>query len=641
MARTLIQAVIVIAPLLVAVSGCGRAPEHTATAAEPQKAGSSTLESTDALVSKAQTVDPETLPGAPLYKQQCAQCHDSGVAKAPNKLFLQMLSPDTIHRALTAGVMVSQAAALSGEQRRQVADYLGSSMVTAEARREPPVCDKARASFDSSKAPLAAGWGYDNARRIAAADAGLTPATAADLELKWAFEFPNAIRARSQPTIAYGAVYVGSADGTVYALDLQSGCVRWSFNAGAEVRTAIVVAGGTQPRAYFGDLVARAYAVDALTGKLAWSSKLDDHPHATLTGTPAFHDGRVYFPISSLEVTSAADPAYECCTFRGAIAAVDGKTGAQLWKAYSIANPPRETGRTRLGTRVLGPSGAPIWNSPTIDAKRGVLYAGTGENYSTPADESSDALLAIRLSDGVVLWKRQLTRNDAWNVACMMKDNPNCPRENGPDVDFASGAILARTRSGQDLLLAGQKNGAVYALDPDRQGEVVWQVKVGRGGVQGGVHFGMALDGERLFVPISDMADGHDGRVYDSPPRPGLYALDIATGKTLWSTPADNVCAGRAFCDPGISAATTVAGAVVIAGHMDGRVRAYDASNGTVVWQQDSAREFETVSGAKASGGSIGGAGAAVRDGYVVINSGYGVYFHMPGNVLLTFGPKS
>jgi polyvinyl alcohol dehydrogenase (cytochrome) len=638
MARTSTKAVIVL--LVVAAGGCGRVPEQAGTAAESQQAGSSTLESTAALVSKAQTVDPETLPGAPLYKQHCAQCHDGAVAKAPHKLFLQMLSPDTIHRALIAGAMVSQAAALSAEQRRQVADYLGSSMVTAAIRPEPPACDETRASFDSNKAPLASGWGYDNARRVAAADAGLTPVTAASLSLKWAFEFPNAIRARSQPTIAYGAVYVGSADGTVYALDLQSGCVRWSFDAGAEVRTAIVVVGGAQPRAYFGDLVGRAYAVDALTGKLAWSSKLDDHSHATVTGSPAFHDGRVYFPISSLEVTSAADPAYECCTFRGSIVAMDSKTGTQLWKAYSIAGPPKETGRTRLGTRVLGPSGAPIWSSPTIDASRGVLYAGTGENYSSPADESSDALLAIRLSDGAVLWKRQLTRNDAWNVACMMQDNPNCPRENGPDVDFASSAILARTRGGKDLLFAGQKNGMVYALDPDQQGKVVWQAKIGRGGVQGGVHFGMALDGERLFVPISDMADGHDGRVYDSPPRPGLYALDIATGRTLWSAPADNVCAGRAYCDPGISAAITVAGGVVIAGHMDGRVRAYVAETGKVVWQQDSAREFATVSGAQASGGSIGGGGAAVRDGYVVINSGYGVYFHMPGNVLLAFGPE-
>ncbi len=630
MARTSVQTAIAL--LLVAIVGCGRAPEQT---------GSSTLQSTDSLVSRAQTVDPETLPGAPLYRQHCAQCHDGSVAKAPNKMFLQMLSPETIHRALTAGVMAPQAAALSDEQRHQVADYLGSSMISAGPRHEPPVCVEARAAFDQSKTPLAAGWGYDNARRVAAADAGLTPESAATLELKWAFEFPNAIRARSQPTIAYGSVYVGSADGTVYALDLQTGCVRWSFNAGAEVRTAIVVAASPEPRAYFGDLIGRAYAVDALTGKLEWSSKLDEHPHATLTGTPAYHEGRVYFPISSLEVTSAADPAYECCTFRGAIAAVDAQTGEQLWKAYAIAEPPKETGRTSRGTRVLGPSGAPIWNTPTIDAQRGVLYAGTGENYSSPADQSSDAVLAVRLRDGAVLWKRQMTRNDAWNVACMMQDNPNCPRENGPDVDFASGLILARTSDGKDLLLAGQKNGVVYALDPDEQGKVVWQTKVGRGGVQGGVHFGMALDGSRLFVPISDMADGRDGRVYDSLPRPGLYALDVATGKTRWSAPADDICAGRAYCDPGISAAITVAGGVVIAGHMDGRVRAYDAATGRVVWQYESAREFETVSGAKASGGSIGGAGAAVRDGYVVINSGYGLYFHMPGNVLLTFGPKS
>jgi polyvinyl alcohol dehydrogenase (cytochrome) len=285
---------------------------------------------------------------------------------------------------------------------------------------------------------------------------------------------------------------------------------------------------------------------------------------------------------------------------------------------------------------VFAPSGAPVWNSPTIEARRGVLYVGDGENYASPANDSSDAAVAFRLSDGKRLWVRQLTHGDAWNVACMMQNNPNCPAENGPDVDVAA-SVIPYSDKEHSLLLVGQKNGWVYGLDPDAEGKVLWQERIGRGGIQGGVHFGMALAGSTLFVPIADMADGHDGRSYDMAPRPGLNALDARTGKTLWSTPAPQTCKGAKFCDPGISAPLTAIPGIVFAGHMDGMLRAYDAATGKVVWEYDSNTSVPTVSGATAHGGSFGGAGAAVRDRYLVINSGYGLYFHMPGNVLLVF----
>jgi polyvinyl alcohol dehydrogenase (cytochrome) len=395
------------------------------------------------------------------------------------------------------------------------------------------------------------------------------------------------------------------------------------------------------PRVMFGDVLARIYSLDARTGELQWSHKLDDHPHATMTGSPALRDGTAYVPISSLEVTSAGDPNYPCCSFRGKVVALDAWSGEERWRAFSIAEPAKEVGRTSAGTTTLAPSGAPIWNSPTIDTKRGVLYVGTGQNYSSPQSATSDALLAFRLTDGKMLWSKQTLANDVWNVGCMMQNNPNCPPENGPDVDFGAGTILTTLPNGKDVILAGQKNGVVYAFDPDRQGAILWQTRVGRGGIQGGVHFGMALEGARLLVPISDMTDGRDGRPVDGPPRPGLYALDAVTGKVLWATPADNQCGAKPFCDPGISAAITATQGVAFAGHMDGRFRAYDTATGAVLFEKETHASFQTVSGAAASGGSFGGGGSAVRDGYVVVNSGYGMYFHMPGNVLLAFGPKN
>lgn len=590
-------------------------------------------------------------PGARVYAEACAECHEGGVARAPHKMFLEMMPTDGILKALEEGVMRTQAAGLTPAERRAVAEYLtGHSLDEVIARPTPPACSGPRREFDLTRPPAKAGWGVtrENQRFIPAEVAGLTADDLPKLELKWAFAFPGANRARSQPTVAMGAVFVGSQDGTVYALDKETGCVRWTFRASAEVRTPVIIEGWDadappeRPVAYFADFIARVYAVDARTGELIWVKKADDHANATVTGAPVLYEGRLYVPVSSLEVTSAADPKYACCTFRGSVLALDAASGRTIWKTYTIDEPAREVGKTRIGTPILAPSGAPVWNSPSIDEKRGVLYVGTGENYSSPANDRSDALMAFDLATGKRLWHRQKTSGDAWNVACMMQDNPNCPEENGPDVDFGAGTIIARGVGGRDLLLAGQKSGDVYALDLDRQGEPVWRNKVGRGGIQGGVHFGMALDGERLYVPISDMTSPEaEVHLHAVPSKAGLYALDVATGRMLWAQPADDVCNGRKYCESGISAAITAMPGAVLAGHMDGRLRAYDAETGRVLWEYDATRDVTATDGSRARGGSFGGgAGPIVQDGMLFAASGYGIYFHMPGNVLLAFAPR-
>ncbi len=615
--------------------------------ATPTSGAGSHLKDLKELEARTVAVDLEQWPGAAVFQQHCQMCHEGQIPKAPHKMFLQMLSGPTIVTALNVGLMKDQAAALTADERRQVAEYLSAAPLSAAIEPKPaPLCTGRAAQFDMSTPPLRAGWGYDNARFVPAASAGLDGAAVSKLELKWAFAFPNALRARSQPHLAYGAVFVGSQDGTVYALDLKSGCVRWTFKASAEVRTAVVPyqadkANGAQaPRVYFGDVLGSLYSLDALSGKLRWRQKLDDHPNATLTGTPAYRNGVLYAPVSSLEVVNAVDPKYACCTFRGSVVALDAWSGERRWKSYTITEKPKPVAMTANGTRIFAPSGAPVWNSPMIDARRGVLYVGTGENYSSPADDRSDAVLAFRLMDGKLLWSNQRIAGDAWNVGCMMKDNPNCPRENGPDVDFGAGTILVKGPGGRDVIVAGQKNGFVYALDPDHGGTLVWSARPGRGGTQGGVHFGMAAGEGRIYAPVSDMNDAHDGRPVEGPTAAGLHALDPATGKLLWSTLAEDRCGDRKFCDAGISAAITAIPGVVFAGHMDGRFRAYDSASGKVLFEFDADRDIDTISGARAHGGSFGGGGPAVRDGFVVVNSGYGLYFHMPGNVLLVFSAR-
>jgi polyvinyl alcohol dehydrogenase (cytochrome) len=631
-------AVAVMVSLVTGRLAADAAPAEAAAASEVPKLGS--VKEFDA---KASTVDPESLPGAKVFAAHCAQCHLGEVPKAPQKMFLQMLSGPTILEALNHGLMQGQAAALSPAERVQVAEYLsGAPLAAQQPTQAAPHCVGPAAHFDLHERPLHTGWGYDNARFIDTADARVTGEDARRMELAWAFEFPGAIRARAQPVIAYGAVYVGSQDGTVYALDLKSGCVRWTFKAGAEVRTGIVPfesgdGAATVRRLVFGDVIARVYLIDALSGRLVWSRKVSEHPNATITGTPAVAGGRIYVPLSALEVTTAADPNYECCTFRGAVVALDAATGAPRWTAYAIPEAAHPVKTLASGKRIFAPSGAPIWNSPEVDEKRGVLYVGTGDNYSSPANDTSDSVIAFRLRDGAMVWKFQATAHDAWNVGCMMAlDHPNCPAENGPDLDFGAGLVLVHLAGGRDVLVAPQKSGVLYGLDPDRGGALLWRTAVGRGGIQGGIEFGVAAAEGRIYAGIADMKDEHVGHTLE-PGAPGMVAVDAASGKVLWRSTAVDHCAGAAACDPGITAAVTALPGVVIAGQMDGALLFYDATSGATLKDIDTRAPVTTTAGTRAHGGSFGGGGAAVRDGYVVISSGYGIYFHMPGNVLLAY----
>ncbi len=592
----------------------------------------------------ATLANPETLPGASIFKERCAHCHLGQVPKAPSKTFLQMMPADAIAAALISGIMQGQSAGLTDAQKHDVAHYLsGETVEQAAMAKDPPRCKPARSPSNAAAAPALTGWGFDarNSHSIPADVAGLAVSDIPKLKLKWALNYHGAIRARSQPTFAQGSLFVGSQNGTVYALDPKSGCMHWSFRAGAEVRTPVVVAndGGAQAgahlTAFFGDIVGRVYAVDASTGVLKWKQRLDDHPSATITGAPLYHAGRLYVPLSSLE-EAGVDPTYPCCSFRGSLQALDSKTGATIWKTYTVDKPAVVTGKTKSGTETRGPSGAPIWNSPTLDTARGLLYVGTGNNYSSPGTPLSDSVVAFDRATGAVRWHWQSFADDTWNIACMVGIE-GCPEKVGPDFDIGAGTLLMKNSAGGDLILVGRKDGTVFALDADKHDRALWQAKLGRGSIQGGVQFALAADAQRVYVPISDMADAHDGRVYSEPARPGLYALSPTDGALLWSARADNVCAGREFCDSGILAAVTTISGAVFAGHMDGRVRAYDSRNGKVLWSYDTLPEITTVSGAKGHGGSIGGGGPVVYRGMVYVNSGYGLYGHMPGNLLLAF----
>ena len=634
-----------LAPMLFSallLSGCesgdapaGEAVDSPATAAAVDHDKDNTAQANLDLVLARQA-----MPGKPLYDTACASCHEGAVKKAPHRDMIGLMPPEAILRSMEQGIMQEEASGLTPDERVLVAEFLAGVGMGTVAASDLPACGDDAPPPDFSTAQEVINWGLEptNSRHIPAAAAGLSAEQLPNLKPRMAIRFPSANRARSQPTFAGNAILVGSHSGKVYALDQASGCAHWSYQASSEVRTGIVIGrqaadeGASATVAFFGDLLGHVYAVNASTGEELWRQRADDHPNATITGTPSLHDGVLYAPVSSLEVNLALDPYYECCTFRGSVAAYDAASGELLWQTYTIDEPAVVQYQNRAETNMLGPSGAVIWNSPAIDAKRNQLYVATGENMSSPATLTSDAIFAMDLADGAVNWVFQATANDVWNVACDTENDHSCPPEGGPDFDFGAATMLLTASDGQELVIGGQKSGIVHAVNPD-DGSLVWQTRVGRGGIQGGVHFGMAAAGDRLFVPISDMADG---REYDTPDRPGLHALDIRTGQILWSALNPDVCDGRDFCHPGVSQAVTATNGVVYAGAMDGVLRAHDMDTGSVLWEIDTTQEFTTTTGETTHGGSLGGAaGPIVHQGDLAISSGYGIYNHMAGNLLL------
>ena len=586
------------------------------------------------------TVIEASVDGLALYQEHCAACHDGQVPRAPHMITFSTIGADTILNAMNNGVMRAQASALSATEREVLASFLAGE---AMAPPKPILaCADPLGELANGDAAAMQGWGGNaaNHRHSDGALAGLDRNNVDQLGLKWVFAYPGALRARSQPLVHDGVIFVGSQSGTIYALDLDSGCAHWTYSAGAEVRSSLSLGqlpDRDDPVLYMGDFSATVHAIDASDGSLVWRASVGDHTDATITGSPKLHDDALYVPLSSSEWATAADPGYACCTFRGGVVSLDAASGELNWRTHVIDEPAAETGETNpFGAERKGPAGAPVWNSPTIDAERGVLYVGTGEGYTSPAADTSDAVLAFSLTTGERQWAKQLLGGDAWNMACFIGEAANCPKEDGPDLDIGASTVLW-SGEGRDYLLVGQKSGDVYALDPEKGGAIVWHNKVGRGGFLGGVHWGMSANGDSLFVPIADTTI--TGR-FTGPISPGIHALDPTSGEVRWYTPSVADCDGKSpipVCDQGMSAAITSTDQLVFAGSLDGNLNAYDSLSGEVVWSFDTFGEFESVSGDTALGGSIESDGPVLYKGHVLVNSGYQFGARMPGNALMVF----
>jgi len=588
----------------------------------------------------------EAQDGAALYKQRCASCHDSPSGRTPSLGAIKQMTSQTVFAALANGAMKSQTTGLSTQDLVALVVYIAPAGVA----NQKPAFEKTCAGGTPLQ-PGASGWigwgpNVTNSRYQDAKAAGLTAAGVPRLRLKWAFNLGAVTMTRGQPTVFGKRVFATTLAGDVYAIDAASGCIHWAFKATAGIRSGVTVgeANGV-PAVFFGDRSAVMYAVNAQSGELLWKIRPVEHLLAQATATPQFYKGVIYEGFSSLEESLAADPNNVCCSFRGAVVALDAATGRILWGSFTIP----EAAKPAANAKSQGPSGAAVWSTPTIDEQKGALYVATGDNYSDPATGDSDAILAFDLKTGRRLWSRQFAQGDAYNGGCSAHGHPNCPAEDGPDSDFGQPPILVELGGGKRALVIGPKSGMVHAIDPDEDGKILWQTRAGAGGLLGGSQWGSAADTGRIYVAISDavmhsVADvaSPGGRriALDRVKGGGLHAIDLKSGKIVWSARPARCLATQAICSPAQSAAVTAIPGAVFSGGLDGHLRAYSAADGHVIWDFDTAREFRTVNGKPAHGGSIDATGAAIAGGLVLVNSGNNQFGGTPGNVLLAFSAE-
>lgn len=544
------------------------------------------------------------------------------------------MSPETIYEALTTGKMKAQGDSLSDEQKRMLALFMSGRPLGSEKEGDAATmanhCPGNPPMPDPSAGPAWNGWGVDrsNTRFQPAKAAGLTLDQVPRLKLKWAFGYPTGLSAFGQPSVVSGRVFVGTDIGYIYSLDAKTGCIYWSYQTKGSVRNAMSVGpvkgqGSAKYAVYFGDAHANVYALDAQSGRQLWMTKVDDHFVARITASPALYNGRLFVPVSSSEEFTAATLDYPCCTSRGSVTALDANTGQKIWKTYVVPEP-MPTKKNSKGVQLYAPAGGSVWNSPTIDVKRHAVYFGTGDAETEPAPKTTDAIMAVNMNTGKTLWVYQAQAGDAFLGGCGGPNKTeNCPSVEGPDLDIGNSPILRTLANGKRIVVAATKDGNVFALDPDRNGAVVWKVSVATNALANGP---ARLNG----VVWGGAAD--DQNVYYGLTRGGLVAVRLTDGERRWLTPL----APEGARVSNAAAASAIPG-VAFVGGTDGKLHALATEDGHSLWEFDTAREFTTVNQVAAKGGAIGSAGVSVAGGMLFVGSGYAVVAGSPGNVLLAF----
>ena len=582
-----------------------------------------------------------------LYKRECATCHDDSASKAPQREALSMMSREAIMKTLTLGKMQAITTHLSKTEKGLITWFLAGEEPDDSAWLEAHQCETFVASNEDIPASSNWGLGINNRRFISATK--INASNVEHLDLAWTLALPRVASLRSQPVAWGNRLYVADQVGRVLMLDRHNGCIAASAKVDTAVRSALSLAEVNGRRLLiFADSLASIYALDADSLEIVWHRSVALFESSIVSGSPTAFEGELYVPVSTYEVALAGQDNYPCCRAHGGVVALSLSNGEALWQWHSTAEAVTQ-GVSAAGTDQYGPAGASVWTTPAIDAKRRRLYIGTGQNTSLPASDTSDAVIALDIDSGEVVWRFQAIAGDVWNAGCL-HGGENCPPSPGGDFDFGASMIITSDAQG-DVLLAGQKSGEVFALSLDpatSSGEVLWQRRLSDGTSNGGVHWGMSVSGSRLFVPVADP----EHNLPNYTPRPGITALDWRTGKMLWQQRVSRDCeykgAKRAIglsnmqqslaqdyaCEYfyGLSAASTATPELVFSGALNGLLRAYDAGSGEELWRENTAVE---VPGGH--GGALDVAGPVVVDDMLYVTSGYAMFGQLPGNVLFAY----
>ncbi|MGZ6016498.1 MAG: outer membrane protein assembly factor BamB family protein [Phenylobacterium sp.] len=623
------------------------------------------------LAAHAQNASGDAAAGGTVFNTRCKACHEPNIDRAPSRATLATYPPAAIIDALTNGVMKPMAAGLSDADKQNVAAFLtapDASAQTAAARRPaPPAAVGVDVKCETNPPIKATGsdWtsvGLETSHRYQA-NPGLKTADIARLKVKWSFAMSGS---SGMPTVIGDWLFTANRSGKFYALDPNTGCVRWVVDNTVSRTWPMIVKSDISPSGWLTILGIRdrtAHAYDAQTGKEIWKSpSLETNTIAGITGTPVISGDQVFVPLTSGEEGAARQPTYRCCSFQASLAALDLKTGKVNWQTKVITEPLHDTHKNAVGTMLQGPAGGAIWSAPTVDTKRGLVYVATGDSYTDVDTKGADAIVAIDTKTGKIRWSNQVTEKDNFIVGCNAAQKPvNCPSPDGPDYDFGASPILFHLANGKDIVLSGQKSGVVYGMNPDT-GASLWNTRVGSGSSLGGIEWGMAADGKRLYVANADTVNLLEENLKQlgrsnvatplGPPRPGLTAIDPATGKVLWHVDAPKAPChyagdrskdrGGGACVRAQSQAPSVIPGVVFDGTMDGWLRAYDAATGKVIWADSTTdRTYDTVNQVKGQpGGSLDGLGAAIAGGRLFVMSGFNGAANTGGNgtnVLLAY----
>lgn len=442
----------------------------------------------------------------------------------------------------------------------------------------------------------------------------------------------GATEMRGAPAATAQTIFMAS-DRQLLALNRQSGCQYWSFTtppSGSKFRSASVLfvpaADASPAVVYAADFNGYVYAINAASGEPIWQKFVGTIPHFHfVTGGMQYHEGKLFVPVSSKEVLATLFFPGACCTSHGMLVALEATSGEILWQFHTT---PDAEEIIQPGARI-GPNGAPVWATPTVDGKRNAIYIGTGQNYTEPATITSDAIISLDMDSGAVNWVFQARQNDTWNGNCEIPSSLRCPVPAGHDFDFGAAPILL---DDGDTLIAGDKGGVVYSIQA-ATGALNWSNKVSKGSTLGGIHWGMATDQRRVYVAATDFhIDKATGGLADLVPdaKPGIYALNLDSGAIEWEIHPTHTFAG--LTTPSLySAALSVSNDLLFAGSLDGIARAFDTRDGTEKWAMDTAITFTNINGEPGNGGTIDSVGVVVAGDGLLINSGYSTFQGVDG----------